>query len=230
MKKYLSLILALTMMVLLAACGRGGESEPSSSASSPQAGPSPSPAPAQSGSAAPSGGSSLPESGAQPEAGSGAKALVVYFSWSGNTEAVANEIAAQTGADLFEIEPEEAYTDDYDTLLDIAQAEQRDAARPAIAGSVENLDQYEILYLGYPNWWGDLPMILYTFLESYDCTGKTIAPFVTSGGSGFSRTLDTIRSMQPGAEVLDGLSLGSSEAAQPGEDVAQWLASLGLAG
>lgn len=228
MKKTLCLILALVLMVCLAACGRGGAGASSSSAASSQAVPSPTPARGES--AAPSGSAARPGSEAQPEAGSGAKALVVYFSWSGNTESVANEIAAQTGADLFEIEPQEPYTDDYDTLLDIAQAEQRDAARPAIAGAVENFEQYEVLYLGYPNWWGDLPMILYTFLETYDCTGKTIAPFVTSGGSGFSRTLDTIRSMQPGAEVTDGLSLGSADAAAPGEAVAQWLATLGLDG
>lgn len=157
------------------------------------------------------------------------KSLVVYFSWSGNTESVAQEIAAQTGADVFKIEPQEPYTDDYDELLDIAQEEQRNSARPAIAGSIEDLDSYEVIYLGFPNWWGDMPMILYTFLEEYDLTGKTVAPFVTSGGSGFSNTVSTMKSLEPEASFLDGLSLGSSAAAEPADSVGDWLEDIGLA-
>lgn len=155
--------------------------------------------------------------------------LVVYFSWSGNTESVALEIQNQTGADTFRLIPAEPYTDDYDELLDIAQEEQRNGARPAISGSIENFDSYEVVYLGYPNWWGDMPMILYSFLDDYDLSGKRIVPFVTSGGSGFSNTISTIKSMEPGADVLDGLSLGSSQAASPGDAVADWLSGLGLA-
>ena len=93
---------------------------------------------------------------ADTEAGEGA-ALIAYFSWSGNTEAVAQEIQAQTGADLFEIVPAEPYTDDYDELLDIAQEEQSSDARPAIAETVD-LSGYDTVYLGFPNWWGDMPM------------------------------------------------------------------------
>ncbi|RKJ47827.1 flavodoxin [bacterium 1XD42-54] len=154
--------------------------------------------------------------------------VVVYFSWSGNTEAVAAEIQNQTGADTFRLVPAEPYTDDYDALLDIAQEEQRNGARPAISGSIENFDSYEVVYLGFPNWWGDMPMILYSFLDDYDLSGKTIVPFVTSGGSGFSNTIRTIESMEPDAEVLDGLSLGSSQAANAGDAVANWLSGLGL--
>ena len=154
--------------------------------------------------------------------------VVVYFSWSGNTEAVAAEIQNQTGADTFRLVPAEPYTDDYDALLDIAQEEQRNGARPAISGSIENFDSYEVVYLGFPNWWGDMPMNLYSFLDDYDLSGKTIVPFVTSGGSGFSNTIRTIESMEPDAEVLDGLSLGSSQAANAGDAVANWLSGLGL--
>ena len=154
--------------------------------------------------------------------------VVVYFSWSGNTEAVAAEIQNQTGADTFRLVPAEPYTDDYDALLDIAQEEQRNGAWPAISGSIENFDSYEVVYLGFPNWWGDMPMILYSFLDDYDLSGKTIVPFVTSGGSGFSNTIRTIESMEPDAEVLDGLSLGSSQAANAGDAVANWLSGLGL--
>ncbi len=165
----------------------------------------------------------------QPEPEDTAKTgLVVYFSWSGNTESVAVEIQNQTGADTFRLVPTEPYTDDYDTLLDIAQEEQRNGARPAISGSIENFDSYEVVYLGFPNWWGDMPMILYSFLDDYDLSGKTIIPFVTSGGSGFSNTIHTIEGMEPDAEVLDGLSLGSSQAANPGDAVENWLSGLGL--
>lgn len=159
----------------------------------------------------------------------GSQALVVYFSWSGNTESVAQEIAAQTGADVFALEPQEPYTDDYNELLDIAQEEQRSNARPAISGSIENLDSYDVIYLGFPNWWGDMPMLLYSFLDDYDLSGKTIAPFVTSGGSGFSNTISAMESLEPDAEILDGLSLGSSEAAEPADAVGSWLEEIGLA-
>ncbi len=171
---------------------------------------------------------SAAEASSEPESGEGPtqKALIVYFSWSGNTESVANAIASQTGADVFRLEPVQAYSTDYNTVLDVARDEQRNNARPAFSGSIDNLAEYSVIYLGYPNWWGDLPMILYTFLDTYDLSGKTIAPFVTSGGSGFSDTLRTIRAVQPNATVLDGLSLNSSEAADPDSAVSDWLAGL----
>ena len=164
--------------------------------------------------------------GTDAAAGEGT-ALIAYFSWSGNTEAVAQEIQAQTGADLFEIVPAEPYTDDYDELLDIAQDEQSSDARPAIAETVD-LSSYDTVYLGFPNWWGDMPMILYTFLDEYDLSGKTIAPFNTSGGSGFSGSLDTIAEMEPEAEIAEGLSLGDEEAEDCADDVAEWLVNIGM--
>lgn len=160
---------------------------------------------------------------------SGGKALVVYFSWSGNTENVANAIADQTGADVFEIVPEEAYIDDYDALLDIATEEKESGARPAIAGSIEDIAQYDVIYVGYPNWWSDMPMILYTFFDSYDLSGKTIAPFCTSGGSGLSGTVSSIKELEPDANVLEGLHIGSSSASNLDSAVSDWLGSLGLA-
>ncbi len=154
------------------------------------------------------------------------KALVVYFSHSGNTESVAKEIQSQTGADIFEIVPATPYTTDYNTLLDVAQNEKRDNARPAISGTVENLDDYDIIYLGFPNWWADMPMVLYTFLDTYDLSGKTIAPFVTSGGSGFSNTISTIKSMEPNATITDGLATRDSAASNPASAVSDWLEKL----
>lgn len=164
----------------------------------------------------------------EPTAADGGNALVVYFSWSGNTENVANAIVTQTGADVFEIVPEEAYINDYNALLDIATQEKESGARPAIADSIEDIAQYDIIYVGYPNWWSDMPMILYTFFDSYDLSGKTIAPFCTSGGSGLSNTVNSIKELEPEADVLAGLHIGSSAASNPDQAVSDWLGSLGL--
>ena len=158
-----------------------------------------------------------------------ANALVVYFSWSGNTQAVANEIQSQTGADIFEIIPVQPYTEDYDALLDIAQEEQQAAARPEFTGTVEGLENVDVVYLGYPIWWGDMPMVLYTFLEEYDLAGKTIVPFVTSGGSGFSQTINEIKELEPDAEVAEGLALRSSEVENADSSVEQWLSDIQIA-
>lgn len=233
MKKILSLALTLAMVFTLAACGNSGSTESSSpdseesSTSSEVVSQTEEPS-APEDSSVPTEGESQAEASSEPEDEAGSNSLIVYFSWSGNTESVANELQAQTGADIFEIIPAEPYTDDYDTLLDIAQEEQASDARPAIAETVDNFEQYEVVYFGFPNWWGDMPMILYTFLDEYDFSGKTIAPFVTSGGSGFSNTISTIESLEPDAVVADGLSLGSSEAAEPGDDVSAWLSDIGL--
>lgn len=153
--------------------------------------------------------------------------LVVYFSWSGNTETVANEIAAQTGADIFELIPETPYTDDYDELLDIAQDEQSRGARPKIANSID-LSDYDTIIIGYPNWWADMPMIVYTFFDEYDLSGKTIAPFCTSGGSGFSGTISTIAELEPDAEITEGLHISGSSADKCADDVSEWLSETGL--
>ena len=146
----------------------------------------------------------------------------------GNTGVVAAMIVDATGADLFSIETVEKYPDTYDETVDQGQEERNVGARPELATHVENLDSYEVIFLGFPNWWGDMPMILYTFLEEYDFSGKTIAPFVTSGGSGFSGSIGTIESMEPEATVTEGLSLGSSQAAEPADAVTEWLAANGL--
>lgn len=222
MKKYFSLVLTLTMVFSLAACGNSGAAESSSSASE-ESGTSSEVIEVILQSEEPQ-----TEVSSEPEKETGSNSLIVYFSWSGNTESVANEIQAQTGGDIFEIVPAEPYTDDYDALLDLAQEEQANGARPAIAETVENFEQYDTVYFGFPNWWGDMPMILYTFLDEYDFSGKTIAPFVTSGGSGFSGTISTIESLEPDAAVTEGLSLGSSEAGDPADAVSEWLAAIGL--
>ena len=222
LKKMFSAVRAGTAAFCLAACSGGTESEPEASDQTEVNADS---------QVAEEPADAVTEENTGDGAGSSEEdggALIVYFSWSGNTEAVAQEIQSQTGADLFEIVPAEPYTDDYDELLDIAQEEQRSDARPAIAATVD-LSGYDTVYLGFPNWWGDMPMIMYTFLDEYDLSGKTIAPFNTSGGSGFSGSLDTIAEMEPDAEITEGLSLGSSEAEDCSDTVSGWLGSIGLA-
>ena len=168
------------------------------------------------------------EEAGEPEDPEGSRVLVAYFSWSGNTEAMANLIAEQTGGTLFEIAPATPYTDDYDALLDVAQQEQAEDARPELAASVENWDSCDVIFVGYPDWWSDAPMVIYSFLESYDWTGKTLVPFCTSGGSGFGRSLDRLSDSAPGATILEGLHVSGSSAAGSGDQVAEWIVGLGL--
>lgn len=155
--------------------------------------------------------------------------LVAYFSWSGNTEQMAQIIAEETGADLFEIAPATPYTDDYDELLDIAQQEQADNARPELAAQAENWDSYDTVFVGYPNWWSDAPMAVYTFLESCDWTGKALVPFNTSASGGFGRSLSGIEESAAGAEILEGLDLTESELSDAESRISEWLAGPGLA-
>ena len=169
------------------------------------------------------------ETDGEEEAVSEGGVLVAYFSWSGNTEQMAQIIAEETGADLFEIAPATPYTDDYDELLDIAQQEQADNARPELAAQAENWDSYDTVFVGYPNWWSDAPMAVYTFLESCDWTGKALVPCNTSASGGFGRSLSGIEESAAGAEILEGLDLTESELSDAESRISEWLAGLGLA-
>ena len=162
----------------------------------------------------------------------GTKALVVYFSATGNTKAVAETLTELTGADIYEIVPEQPYTDEdlnYNDRTTRATVEQNDPdARPAIQGSITDFEQYDVIYVGYPIWWGDMPRILYTFFDAYDFSGKTIAPFCTSGGSGLSGTPATIAELETGATVLDGLHVSDSDADNAESQVSEWLSDNGI--
>ena len=148
--------------------------------------------------------------------------LVIYFSHTGTTREVAAYLHELVGGDLVEIIPAEAYPEGYSAALDPAKQEQRENARPAIQDPLESIDQYEAIYLGYPIWWGTVPMIINTFLESYDFSGKTVVPFATSGGTGISQSVKDIRNEVPAAEVPDGLLIRSNDSILP------WLQGLGL--
>ena len=112
-------------------------------------------------------------------------------------------------------------------MVDATKAEQQADARPEIADIIENIDDYDTVYVGFPNWWGDMPMILYTFFDTYDLSGKTIALFCTSGGSGLSNTVNEVKNLEPDAVVTEGLHIGSGAAGDPDNAVTQWFETIG---
>ena len=213
MKKLFSLLLAAAMVLTLAACGvtnadSNAADEPKNNAAADAADPAPT--------------EETPES-------TGSKVLVAYFSATGHTKTIAEYLQAALDADLYEIVPQEPYTDadlDYNTDGCRANQEQNDnAARPAISGSVEDMDGYDVVFIGYPIWWGQTPKIVYTFLESYDLSGKTIVPFCTSGSSGIDGSLSGLQSLAPDADWLAGQRFSASAGAA---DVQSWVDNLGL--
>ncbi len=225
MKRLLSIIMCCLMLIPLAACTKTNEVSEDSSAAT-QINSQTENASKQDIASLENESSTVVQESSEAETTTENNQIVVYFSWSGNTEAVAKEIQSQTGADIFKIVPVKAYSSNYNEVVDYAKKEQGENARPEISGKIDNINQYDVIYFGFPNWWGDMPMIMYSFLDDYDLSGKTIVPFVTSGGSGFSNTINTIKKMEPGATVLNGLSLGSSQAKNSAGDVEKWLDEL----
>ena len=156
--------------------------------------------------------------------------LVAYFSWSSshNTETMAEYVAGATGGELFRLIPETPYTTDYDAVIDQAQKEKNEGARPKLSEdlSAEQWANYDVIFIGYPIWWHDAPMIIYSFLEAHDFSGKTIIPFATSGGSGLNEE-EKFRSITS-AEVRDGLCISNFSAGSSAEKrVDEWVTSLG---
>ena len=215
MKRILAFLLAGMMVVSLAACSETESQESSQPSQAPSSSQVSEPEESPSSEQPQSSSSSAEET---PEADGGeSNMLVAYFSYAenadlpdgvdasatasiqtwndtitGNTGVVANMIAESTGAELFSIQTVEKYPASYDETIDQGQQERNADARPELTALPENLDAYDVIFLGFPNWWGDMPMALYSFLEQVDLSGKTIVPFVTSGGSGFSSTVSTI--------------------------------------
>ena len=214
MKKLCSVLLSMTLLFSFAACSNGASAASRDDSAE---------APAASEETV----NSRESAKADDPAGEGGT-LIAYFSWSGNTEQMAQTIQEEIGGDLFQIEPAVPYTDDYDALLDIAQQEQADNARPELAAQVENWDSYEAVFVGFPNWWSDAPMAVYTFLESYDFSGKTLIPFNTSASGGFGRSLSGIEESAAGADILEGLALTEEELENVQSEVSGWLSGLSL--
>ena len=163
------------------------------------------------------------------DADSGASVVVKDEEVLGNMEYMALTIQDAIGGDLFRIETKEAYPLDHEPLVDQAAEEQDENARPELAAHIENPDQYDTILLGDPNWWGDMPQPLFTFLEEYDFSEKTIIPFNSHGGSGFSNTIEEIKELQPDANISDeGLSISRDKVADSVQDVTDWAKSLDL--
>lgn len=233
MKKTGAVLFAVALVFSLAACGgekpgsgATASSEASSVSSESSSAPAEEPVSEAFQESADTAAASASQEGPEETGGT----LVAYFSWSGNTRGMAELIAQETGGDLFEIATVNPYTDDYNELLDIAQQEQSEDARPELNEQVENWDSYDTVFVGYPNWWSDAPMAVYTFLESYDFTGKTLIPFNTSASGGFGRSLSGIEESAPGATVLEGLALTESELGEEQARITSWLEGLALNG
>jgi flavodoxin len=156
------------------------------------------------------------------------KILVAYFSWGGNTRGIARQIQQRTGGDLFEIELVRPYSSNYNTCLDEALRDQRANARPALKTHVSNMAQYDIVLLGYPNWWASIPAPIASFLDEYDLAGKTIIPFCSHGGGRFGQSLTAIAKLEPRAKIGDALSVHYSGGSSLANDITAWLRKNGI--
>lgn len=180
------------------------------------------------------------------------KILIAYFTWSdntivenpnsidvdaetsasvlspGNAELIANWIAEVTGGDLFSIKTQRKYSSDYDECLNQARRERDNNERPALVGRVNNIDDYDVIFLDFPNWWYTCPMAVFTFVESYDLSGKTIIPFCTHGTGGLSRTIRDLKNILPAnCEVLEPIGVYRPEVKNSKNRVLDWLKKLG---
>ena len=192
----------------------------------------------------------LPKANTQPTQSGESKVLVAYFSMPettnpnnmtteeanstvvingevlGNTQYMAQVIQRTTNADIYRIEPQNPYPTDHTTLVAQAREEQDQDTRPAIKNAVSDLDSYDTVFIGYPIWWSDLPQILYTFFDTYDFSGKTVIPFSTHGGSSFAGTPATIQSLEPGAKMLDGLTISRNNIQDAEQEIVSWVNGL----
>lgn len=161
--------------------------------------------------------------GASQNMNNGKKILVAYFSWSGNTKAVAEEIHKQVGGDIVEIVPATPYSETYSVTVAKAKAEQAAGARPAISTKIADFEQYDTIYLGYPNWWGSMPMPVATFIDTYKMSGKKVAPFFTHGGGGVQRCMSDLEARAQGAKFTDYLCLSGSSAKNSQGEITSWV-------
>ncbi len=195
-------------------------------------------------------GLNLPMANIQPAQSGEAKVLVAYFSMPettdpnnmtteeanstvvingevlGNTQYMAQVIQRTTNADIYRIEPQNPYPTDHATLIARARDEQDQDTRPAVKDAVSDFDSYDTVFIGYPIWWSDLPQILYTFFDTYDFSGKTVIPFSTHGGSSFAGTPATIQSLEPGAKMLDGLTISRNNIQDAEQEIVSWVNGL----
>ena len=180
------------------------------------------------------------------------KILIAYFTWAdntqvddpssvdvdastsasvlapGNTEKVVHFIQEQVGGDMFSIIVDEPYSSDYDECLDRASDELAQQARPTIVDTVENMDEYDVIFLGYPNWWSSCPMAIFSFIESYDLSNKTIIPFCAHGTGGLGRSIEDLQDALPHSTLLDAFGVYRPDTDSCQVDVNQWLSDIGM--
>lgn len=154
------------------------------------------------------------------------KILIIFFSHSGNTRKIAEKIHMETGGDLIEIEPIEKYPADHSKTLEQARKEINAGYRPALKTGIKNMNEYNVLFLGYPNWWGTIPGPVSAFLEGYDLSGKTIAPFCTHGTGGLAGTLKAVKEACPDSRVLDALGISNKRVNEADSEVKEWLSRI----
>ncbi len=229
MKRIVTFILAFAMVLSLAACVGGNEPAENGGNTGSAQGTS---SDAGNESKRPENTSGSNSDGSVPETNgdtTDSKILVAYFSATNNTEGIAKKLAEGLGADIYEITPEVPYTSedlDYGNSKSRSSVEMDDpSARPAISGSVENMEQYDVIFIGYPIWWGEAPRIMSTFIESYDFSGKTLVAFCTSASSGFGSSDNALRSAASNATWLKGQRFSAGASA---EDVTAWANGLGI--
>lgn len=146
----------------------------------------------------------------------------------GNTQYIAQLIQEYTDGDIFRIIPSVPYPTNHTTLVELAADEKKNRVRPAIQDKIASLDDYDTIFIGYPNWWGDMPMIMYSFFDEYDFAGKKIIPFNTHGGSGFSNTIESITELEPNADVYeDGFTISRNRTQNAKPEIIRWLNELG---
>lgn len=162
------------------------------------------------------------------DASSGASRLQVEGELMGNTQYVASVISKATGGDLFEIKTVRAYPGSHKALIEAAKIETDNDARPKLATHIKNLKDYDVVFVGFPNWWYDMPKPLYTFFDEYDFGGKTVIPFCTHGGSGFSDAVETIRKMEKNAVVFDGYAIARGRVDKSKDGIMKWLENIGM--
>jgi flavodoxin len=165
---------------------------------------------------------------AQETAGKPQKILVAYFSWSGNTAQIADVIRQQVDGDIFEIIPQTPYPKNYNECIDVAGKEKNEQARPPLKTKVENMAQYDVVFVGYPNWWSSIPMPVATFIEAYDFKGKIIVPFCSHGGGGLAQTVTDLKRLCPGAQFADPLAISGNGKGSLSSDIKKWLQQIGM--
>lgn len=226
MKRIASILLALVLIISFTACGNSSDEKADGSDSINNV-----------------------TQGNQNIANSDGKILIAYFAEAENSEvdavaspsvvtidgktvgrmrALADMIQNETGGDLFSIQTSVDYPAYIGDLIDYAAEEQDNNVRPELTSHIKNLDEYDMIFVGYPNWWYDMPMVMYSFFDEYDFSGKTIIPFNSHNGSRFSSTIGTIAELEPNATVItDGFTVNERDVEDSADDIAKWLEGLG---